>query len=147
MTVLYLNQSSSRVPRAFLCGWVQEVLKELKKRKIIKNEPAELTLVFLEADQMRALNKKYRKKNYPTDILSFVGDKIESFGELVLCPQVIRQQATEHDFTQRAEYAYMVLHGILHLLGYDHEKSPREAKKMFSLQDQIFERLSKKLPS
>ncbi len=141
MKVVYLNQSSRRVPQAFLRQWIMAVEAELKKRKIIKNLSLELTLVFLEAPQMRALNKKYRKKNYATDILSFEGDGLESFGELVLCPEVIRKQALEHGLLLRHEYAYMVLHGILHLLGYEHEGDALKAKKMFALQDHIFEKL------
>jgi len=74
--------------------------------------------------------------------LSFPGDESQgSLGELILCPQVLKAQAKEHDFSFQEELGYMIIHGVLHLLGYDHEKTSHQAKKMFRLQDQIFDKL------
>ncbi len=87
---------------------------------------------------MRRLNKTFRGKDYATDVLSFDATDPESLGELVLCPEVIQRQAKEHELSDFAEYAYMVLHGILHLLGYDHEKDDKAAREMYRLQDKIF---------
>ena len=68
----------------------------------------------------------------------------ESLGDLVICLDVIKRQAKEHGLTVQEELGYMVLHGFLHLLGYDHEANVRDAKKMFTLQDDLFEKLLKK---
>ncbi len=101
----------------------------------------ELVIAFLDQGPAKKLNQKYRGKNYATDVLSFGSEDPSQLGELVICPQVIVRQAKEHGLANRHELGYMVLHGILHLLGYDHETSERDAKRMFALQDKIFERL------
>jgi probable rRNA maturation factor len=129
------NQSGRAVPRDFLEDWCHRMSRELKLRK------KDLVIAFLNEKEMRALNKKFRGKNYATDVLSFESDDPAVYGELVICPQVISRQAKEHGLLVREELGYMVLHGVLHLLGYDHERSEREAKKMFALQDKVFEHL------
>lgn len=88
---------------------------------------------------------QFRKKNYATDILSFAGDLEDSLGELVLCSQVLQKQAKEHKLTFNEELGYMLTHGVLHLMGFDHEKSKKEAKIMHDIQDLIFDKLCKKL--
>jgi probable rRNA maturation factor len=60
---------------------------------------------------------------------------------LAIAPEVIKRQAKEHGLLFREELGYMVLHGFLHLLGYDHETSERDARVMFKLQDQLFEEI------
>ena len=129
------NQSGRAVPRDFLEDWCRRMSRELKLRK------KGLVIAFLNEKEMRALNKKFRGKNYATDVLSFESADPAVYGELVICPQVISRQAKEHGLLVREELGYMVLHGVLHLLGYDHERSEREAKKMFALQDKVFEHL------
>lgn len=140
-----LNRSAERVPKAFLLSWIRAVERELAREKVkLPKKNLELTILFLEEKAGRELNKTYRGKNYATDVLSFDGDGAESIGELAIVPQVIKRQAKEHGLLYREELGYMVLHGILHLLGYDHEKSKREASRMMALQDRIFERLCAK---
>ncbi len=70
---------------------------------------------------------EYRKANRPTDVLSlFYGDS----GEIVLCPFVIRQNAKKYKVAFQNELSRILIHGILHLLGFDHEKGKEKAKKM-----------------
>lgn len=148
MKIEIINKSSRRVPRAFLTSYLNDVFKELRRRKVFRaHSRMEMTLVFLDSTEARKINKSYRGKNYPTDVLSFAPRGPEfageggSLGELVLCPEVINRQARENVHSYRDELAYMTLHGILHLLGYDHEKSDTEAKKMYRLQDAIYHKL------
>lgn len=146
MKLYIVNRSADRVPRKFLEQWVlglgrearREVEPELYRRR-------ELGLIFLKKPDARRLNKKYRGKDYATDILSFEGDAEQTLGELVICPEVLRHQAEEHGLTFREELGYMVIHGFLHLLGFEHERGGREAERMFALQDRVFERLCKRL--
>lgn len=129
-----------------------KVHREFVHRGVLSNsDKRQITVLFLNEKPAAALNKKFRKKNYATDVLSFSENDLREsvfrdpsiLGELVLCPQVIAKQAVDHGLTFRQELGYMLIHGWLHLLGYDHEKSPRDAKKMFDLQDAVFERLLK----
>ncbi|MEZ0390648.1 MAG: rRNA maturation RNase YbeY [Pseudobdellovibrionaceae bacterium] len=132
-----INQSQIRMPRKWLEQCYRWMALELKLKK-------DLTLVFLNPIPARKLNSQYRKKNYATDVLSFSSDIPSELGELIMCPQVLQKQAQEHGHSFRAELAYMLIHGVLHLQGYDHEKSKAEAKKMFQIQDQLFDRLCSK---
>lgn len=103
-----------------------------------------LTVVFLSKERARALNLKYRGKNYATDILSFEAPAAgRGLGELVLCETVLRKQAKDNKLSFKRELDYMLIHGFLHLLGYDHEKSRREELKMVKLQDKLFQKLSR----
>jgi probable rRNA maturation factor len=143
MKILVINQSSVRAPRKFIEKWCAQAQKEFLKRKVFGKKTAakELTLVFLNPKEATANNKRFRGKNYATDVLSFEGLSPESLGELILCPQVLQKQAKEHGLKYQEELGYMILHGILHLLGYDHETGAADAEKMFGLQDEVFAKL------
>lgn len=143
MEILIVNESAYSIPRTFIQTWIQSVCVELKKRRVAKVKllDRELTLVFLPQKAAKKINFEFRARNYATDVLSFESLDPKSFGELILCPDVLKKQAKAHGLSYRAELGYMLLHGILHLLGYDHEKGDREAREMFELQDAIFEKL------
>jgi probable rRNA maturation factor len=146
MKLELVNRSGARLPRAFLEAWVRALDRAASKRLSAKRwRRRSLVIAFVDEREMRRLNKEFRGKDKTTDVLSFDGDDSSSLGELAICPQVIVRQAREHGLLVREELGYMVLHGFLHLLGYDHEKSEREAKKMFSLQDSLFEELLSKV--
>lgn len=145
MKFLIINESQHAVPRQFISRWLTRLEKHFVKRGIFgKNDPhKELILVFLDRGPAKKLNLEYRGKNYATDVLSFAALEPDSLGELVLCPEVLKRQAREHGLTYQRELGYMLLHGILHLLGYDHEANEEEAEKMFAIQDEAFEILLK----
>ncbi|MGE5085345.1 MAG: rRNA maturation RNase YbeY [Bacillota bacterium] len=148
MQILVINESKHAIPRKFIQEWMSQVEKELKKRKVLSTEKAkrELTLVFLDKKPAQKLNKEFRDRDYATDVLSFDSMDPSSFGELVMCPEVLKRQAKEHKLTFQKELGYMLLHGTLHLLGYDHETNEQDAKKMFTLQDTVFDRLLQSTP-
>ncbi len=143
LTVTIINQSGRALPQAFLKTWVASVSRELKKR-IGEKPRRELVIAFVSRTQIQKLNREFRGKNKPTDVLSFAPsfDDAKSLGELAISPEVISAQAREHGLLVREELGYMILHGILHLLGYDHESSAKDASAMFALQDEIFESLT-----
>ncbi|XGC82087.1 rRNA maturation RNase YbeY [Bdellovibrio bacteriovorus] len=141
MQLQIVNEAKIPVPRKFITGFCDAVVKELKKKKIFKSSAQELTLVFLEPKAAKKLNKEFRDKDYATDVLSFASMDPTSLGELVMCPAVLKRQSKEHGLTYQLELGYMLLHGILHLLGYDHETSEKDAAEMFGIQDAVFEKL------
>ena len=147
MRLVLINETKIRMPRKFLQGWVRLLQSQLAQQMRAHAAPrnSELVIVWLEPKKAKALNRQFRKRNYATDVLSFQGLEAAHFGELALCPQVIQRQAMQHGFSFKAELGYMVLHGILHLLGYDHEKDQRQAKVMFELQDRVFAVAAKKM--
>ena len=84
---------------------------------------------------MRRLNRGYRKKDYATDVLSFPAPAIFRreggvLGELVLCTAVLKQQAREQGHSPARELDVLIVHGILHLLDFDHERGPKAAAEM-----------------
>ena len=139
MNIEILNQTKHRIPRSYIMNWLLFVeLQLVKKKKIKKNQIKEVNIVFVSKKKIKSLNSNYRGKNKPTDVLSFSGGE-GLLGELVLCPEICKTQAHENNQSFRDEVAYLVLHGLLHLLGYEHENGGRKAKLMFDLQDEIFE--------
>lgn len=99
--------------------------------------------------QMKSLNREYRNKAKTTDVLSFPGSHLKSsptsveLGDIVICLPKAREQALEYGEPLSRELERLAVHGVLHLLGFDHEKNKREEKKMFALQDCILRKLSK----
>ncbi|MBX2989183.1 MAG: rRNA maturation RNase YbeY [Bdellovibrionaceae bacterium] len=146
MRMLLINDTEEALPEAFLGEWVGKVARELKKRSILPADKAdrELSLVFLKEMDAKQLNWTHRQRDYATDVLSFQTDDPDSLGELVMCALVLQKQAKEHKMSFEDELGYMVLHGVLHLLGYDHEQEKDEAagREMLRLQDEIFEALT-----
>lgn len=124
--------------------WIKRLIQQLQSRSVrnkYRLNKKELVFVFLNSSDMRRINFKYRKKNKSTDVLSFISEDPRSLGELLICTDVIRKQAREHGVSFKEELFLMIVHGVLHLLGYDHELSKKEEKLMFSIQTKIFERL------
>lgn len=144
MKILIVNDAEEAVPESFLSSWVKDAARELKDRQALPAEKAEkeLSLVFLKEVDAKQLNWNFRQKDYATDVLSFETEDPECLGELVLCPAVLKKQARDHKLTYEHELGYMIIHGILHLLGFDHEAGEDEARRMMAIQDGVFETLS-----
>ncbi len=141
MQVNIVQLSKWRIPRKFIQAWMLELSKVLKKKTKVSLDKKEVAVVFVSETQMKKLNKDFRSKDKVTDILSFSGFGENDLGELVLCGDLIKKQALDHDVKPNEELGYLLIHGVLHLLGYDHEKDPDEARIMLDLQDEIFEGL------
>ena len=106
-----------------------------------KSDEVEMTVRIVDEAESHALNLNYRGKDRPTNVLSFpfeCPDEVELplLGDLVICRQVVEREAQEQDKPLMAHWAHMVVHGSLHLLGYDHIKDD-EAEEMESLETQI----------
>lgn len=116
-------------------------LEKKIRNKAQLNNKKEITVVFLTKSEMKKLNYQFRKKNKATDVLSFDSQDANSFGELLLCPEILKIQAKQQKHSYHYELGYMLIHGFLHLLGYDHELSVNEEKIMFRLQESCFKDL------
>lgn len=104
-----------------------------------------VTIRVVSIDEIHSLNKQFRHKDKPTNVLSFPFDGPdfdgESFiGDIAICSQVVQTEAKEQSKEFQAHFAHMVVHGVLHLLGYDHVES-NEAEKMESLETEILGKL------
>ena len=104
----------------------EDFLKKIA-RTVLGKKKFDLSIVLVGQARIKELNMEYRRANRPTDVLSFFyGDS----GEIVLCPSVIKQNAREYKVAFQNELSRILIHGILHLLGFDHEKGKEKAKKM-----------------
>lgn len=108
---------------------------------------AELSVLLVDEATMSAYHEKFMGEPGPTDVLSFPMDELRSpdpddepvlgvLGDIVLCPTVTAAQAAASDRTPEEEADYLLIHGLLHLLGYDHAEAA-EKKAMFDLNDRI----------
>jgi len=124
------NLTTNKFDEAFLNKVVSLVLEK-------ENKNGTISLVFVGPNRMRKLNCKYRKKNKMTDVLSFPQTKVEGFvepetnflGEIVICPRAIKKLAKRENLDYQKELIRTLIHGILHLLGYNHIKK-EEAEEM-----------------
>jgi probable rRNA maturation factor len=101
----------------------------------------ELTLRIVGPAESRALNRRYRKKDKPTNVLSFPSDAPGVLGDVVICAAVVLREAREQGKPPAAHWAHMVVHGVLHLLGFDHIRAA-DAKVMEGRERAILARLS-----
>ena len=126
-----LSEKYRKIDTVFLKKVATKVLKEEKNKKKI-----ELSIAIVNPQEIKKLNKKYRKKNKPTDVLSF-GEIGGDISEIVICPEEVEKNGK--DF--KKELTLVLIHGILHLLSYDHEKTKKEAEKMFQKQEEYLSKI------
>lgn len=115
-------------------GVDENFLKKIVKKVLIgeNKENKDVSIVLLGPGRMKNLNKKYRKKNKTTDVLSF---QYDDSGEIILCLSQIKKNARKLNISFEKELNRVLIHGILHLLGYDHEDSRRKAEEMQKKED------------
>jgi len=111
----------------------------------LNSVPAVASMLVTDADEMQQLNKQYRDKDKPTNVLSFpmqlpVEVDVFLLGDIALCAPVIKQEASQQSKSEMAHWAHMVVHGMLHLQGYDHIKND-EAEEMERLEIKILNQL------
>ncbi len=119
------------------------VPRELRRwaRAALGRRGGEVTVRVVGGAESRALNKRYRNKDRPTNVLSFPYDEPGVLGDVVICAAVVNREAREQGKTAAAHWAHMVVHGVLHLLGFDHIR-PGDAKVMENRERAILARLS-----
>ncbi len=119
--------------------WVETALSNTSK-------DFELTIRVVDIKESQQLNLQYRQKDKPTNVLSFPfevpeGIELNLLGDLVICADTVAQEANEQNKAQNNHWAHLVIHGCLHLLGYDHINDD-EAIEMESLEIQLLSTLS-----
>jgi len=122
----------------YLYQVVEETLKHENAMDAI------LSIVFVDEEEIQDLNRTYRNKNAVTDVISFAFEDSDGFlpegfrvlGDIYICIPRMKEQALEYGHSEKRELSFLVVHGLLHLLGYDH-MVPEEENIMFSLQEKI----------
>lgn len=130
------NSQSTHIPAlAELERWIGAALNNQQF------ENAEVSVYIVDEDEGQELNAQYRGKNYPTNVLSFPADIAEEIGvpllgDLVVCAPVVEREAQEQGKPLEAHWAHMLIHGTLHLIGFDHVDD-NDAEIMEALETQI----------
>ncbi|HEX2530998.1 MAG TPA: rRNA maturation RNase YbeY [Burkholderiaceae bacterium] len=135
LTVQYPDaRLKDTISRAQLRRWVQAALFA----------PAELAIRFVDAEEGRALNRDYRGKDYATNVLTFAyteDDASETTqADIILCTDVLQREAAEQHKALEEHVAHLVVHGVLHAQGYDHEQH-EDAEEMEALEIDILSSL------
>ncbi|MFH1894334.1 MAG: rRNA maturation RNase YbeY [Patescibacteria group bacterium] len=128
------NLTRKKIDGKFLKEVVKKILREEKNN-------LDISIALVNPSEIKNLNKKYRKKDKPTDVLSFTykdslgRSPAGKAGEIVICPQIIKENAERFGESFKKEMARVLIHGILHILGYDHKKDGAKVKKMIKKQE------------
>jgi probable rRNA maturation factor len=146
MSVEIANESGAVVDELSLVAVARYVLDELGV-----NPLAELSVLLVDAETMSALHERWMGESGPTDVLAFPMDELDTargpdetepgpalLGDVVLCPEVARRQAAQAGHSVSDELHMLCVHGVLHLLGYDHAE-PDEEREMFDLQARLLD--------
>lgn len=141
ITIEFARRGAGReYPTADLKKIATAILTDLEQGE------AEVSVALVGDHEMRPLNARYRKKNKTTDVLSFPADPsmpstAALLGDVIISVEQARRQAKERKISLKIEMVTLLIHGILHLLGYDHERSQRQAKVMASLEQKLLRQL------
>lgn len=132
LSVQYASEASAIPQRQQFRRWVAAALQDR----------AEITLRIVDAEEGQLLNRDYRGKDYPTNVLTFAYGEDDGVlsGDIVLCAPVVETEAREQGKQLLAHYAHLTVHGVLHMQGYEHE-TDAEAREMEALEVEILRRL------
>jgi rRNA maturation RNase YbeY len=140
MEILFRNaQRKYKINRTRLIGHIETIMAELKQAD------SEISIMLVNDAKIKQLNRDYRNKNVATDVLAFPQDEDAVndnggplLGDVVVSVETSRRQAKEHCLSGDEEIILLIIHGTLHLLGYDHDRSAQEKRKMQNLTQKIF---------
>lgn len=127
---------------SFSYSYLDKVIKKVLKHEHVKN--AYFSIIFVDLEEIQRLNKEYRKIDKVTDVISFalednhdqINNEIRVLGDIYICIPKMIEQAESYGHSIKRELSFLTVHGLLHLLGYDH-MNQEEEKVMFGLQELI----------
>ena len=127
-----------RFSRRDIAGFTRQVLKAVGKLGLLEEKISEVSIAFVDDAAMTELNARFRKKKKTTDVLTFPADDSYSdpdqtgrpLGDIVISLDQSRRQAADEKHSLATEIRYLILHGILHALGYDHETDDGEMNEL-----------------
>ena len=138
MSIGIFNKTEEKIDKSFVRKVVKHTLKKMEAEK------SEVNIIFVGSEEIHEINKTYRNVDRPTDVISFALEDTEDvtvyeervLGDIYICLDKVHEQAKEYGHTEIREMAFLIVHGLLHLLGYDH-MIKEEEKIMFGLQEEI----------
>lgn len=137
MKILYTDEMNCNLSYEFFTLVAEAVFNELD----MSNNEYEISLLITDDETIRQYNKEYRNKDRATDVLSFPMEDEVMLGDIAISFDTAKRQAEEAEINIGREAAFLFIHGLLHLLGYDHETSKEDEEEMFALQEKILKKL------
>lgn len=137
MKILYTDEMICGLTYEFFTKVAESVFNELD----MQDNQYEISLLLTDDETIRQLNKEYRNKDKSTDVLSFPMEDEIMLGDIAISVDTAKRQAEEAEINLDRETAFLFIHGLLHLLGYDHETSQEDEAEMFALQEKILKKL------
>lgn len=129
---------------------IENILSFASKKQNVE-QGSEISITFVTNESIQEINREYRQKDYPTDVISFAMEELGEgevevvgadmpriLGDIIISIPKAKEQAEEYGHSFMRELSFLAVHGFLHLLGYDHENEEDE-KEMFSLQREILD--------
>lgn len=145
MEINFINNSNESSWRAY-----KQYLQPLLRRtlEVVKHdENVVVNVVLVNDEEIHEYNRNFRSVDRPTDVLSFIDGDVDEgqllMGDIIISVDALRRQAKDYGHTLKREFCFLVVHGYLHLLGYDHH-TENEEKEMFGLQFEILKEIAPK---
>lgn len=136
------NESSWRAYKQYLQPLLRRTLEAVKH-----DENVVVNVVLVNDEEIHEYNRNFRNVDRPTDVLSFIDGDVDEgqllMGDIIISIDALRRQAKDYGHTLKREFCFLVVHGYLHLLGYDHH-TENEEKEMFGLQFEILKEIAPK---
>ena len=140
-----INSTSRKAPNE---KFFRKILDVCVKETKLGAKNIELGINLVGERKILSLNRKFRNKNKPTDVLSFpLDDKefeklgLKGLGDIFICLPIAKKFAKRDNISTEGKIARLTVHGFLHLIGHDHERSPREEQVMAALEDKILRKI------
>ncbi len=137
MKILYTDEMNCGLNHEFFTNIAAAVFNELD----MNNNEFEISLLITDDETIKQYNKEYRNKDKATDVLSFPMEDEIMLGDIAISFDTAKRQAEDAEINIDREAAFLFIHGLLHLLGYDHETSLEDEEEMFALQEKILKKL------
>lgn len=134
MGITVLNRVGAKIRHSELRRFVKAVLESLEL------SDASLSIVFVSANEIKEYNLRFRNVDAETDVMAFTGEG-DYLGDILICPEVVMKNSEELGVDFEDELKFVIVHGILHLLGYT-DYTPEEKQKMFEEQQRLLEKVS-----
>ena len=137
MKILYTDEMNCCLSYEFFTLVAESVFNELD----MSSNEYEISLLITDDETIRKYYKEYRNKDRATDVLSFPMEDDIILGDVAISFETAKRQSEEAEINIDREVAFLFIHGLLHLLGYDHETSQEDEEEMFALQEKILKKL------
>ena len=129
MNVEVTGAAVPRLSRRDVAAFTRKVLLALDKQGRLETDARDVTIAFVDDEAMKNLNRKFRHKNKTTDVLTFTSDGTY-LGDIVISIDQARRQSVTEKHSLATEIRYLIVHGLLHSLGYDHETDAGEMNEL-----------------